>query len=278
MNALKFVGPDTVEGLAIPFGSSEDRDLDGEYFTASTDLAIDWFGKSGRPSLYDHGFDDTMKMDIVGRQVDFETREEGVWAQVQLDRNARYRKAIDRMVGEGALGYSSGAMSHLVTKSGTGEITRWPWVELSLTPIPAHPGTLGVHYVKSATAFERMEAVQMNVPAPVKAALAALDEWADNRGDPPAGEPFAEHSDRLLVEVKAWADRARGIHEMRVKSGRVLSEANRARIAALIEAWEPSLADLKALLAETDPEAGKALHQAEFEALMTLARLNGVPV
>lgn len=155
--ALKFVGPDTVEGLAIPWGSPANRDLDGEYFTPTTDLCLDWFGKSGRPALYDHGMDDDLKSETIGRQVDYEVRDEGLWAQAQLSRNARYRKAVDQLIGEGALGYSSGAMGHLATKSASGEITRWPWVELSLTPIPSYPGTT-VRYVKSAALMAHLEA------------------------------------------------------------------------------------------------------------------------
>jgi len=155
--ALKFVGPDTVEGLAIPWGSPDDRDLDGEFFTKATDLCLDWFGKAGRPVLYDHGLDDDLKSETIGRQVDYEVRDEGVWAQAQLSRNARYRKAVDQLIAEGALGYSSGAMGHLATKSAGGEITRWPWVELSMTPIPANPVTI-VHFVKSAALMAHLDA------------------------------------------------------------------------------------------------------------------------
>lgn len=263
MNALKFVGPDTVEGLAIPFGSADDRDLDGEYFTASTDLAIDWFGKSGRPALYDHGFDEAHKLTPVGRQVEYEARDEGIWAQVQLDKHARYRKAIGQMVEEGALGYSSGAISHLVTKSATGEIVRWPWVELSLTPTPAAPGTLGVHYIKSTTAFEHAKAVGADITPMVKAVLAALDGPSDDSGS----ESFDDQAARVASELDRFHGRLRTRADQRAgKSGRVLSAANLARLRTLIETWEPSIADLKAFVAEHDPE-----HRAEVEEILAKA-------
>lgn len=264
--ALKFVGPDTVEGLAIPFGSPDDRDLDGEYFTKGTDFALDWFPTGGRPSLYHHGFDDALKLSVVGRQVEHEVHDEGIWAQVQLDRAARYRKTIDRLVEEGALGYSSGSIGHLASKSAEGAITVWPWVELSLTPTPANPRT-GIHYVKASTAIEHVLEVESDTAPIVKAVLAAID---DNDSSP-AGEPFATHSDRVLAEVKALADRARSIREVRAKSGRVLSSANRARLQALIEAWEPSLAELRTLLAETDPEHKAQVEEAIAKALRTYA-------
>lgn len=271
--AVKSSGKDHVEGLAIPFS----QDLDGESFSADTDFCLDWYGPAGRPLIYDHGLDPAMKTNVIGRQVEYEQREEGIWARSQLELAAKYRKTIDQLVEQGALAYSSGSIPHLATPRG-GAIKRWPWVELSLTPVPAGLGT-SVYAVKAATAIEHLRDANLDIPAALVAgAFKALDDWADTHGDPPAGEPFAEHCDRLLVEVKALTERASAINEMRVKSGRVLSAANRARIQSLIEAWEPSLADLKALLSESDPEAGKSLHLAFMEAQMTLARLNGVPV
>lgn len=222
--AIKFVGPDTIEGLAMPFG----MDTDGEQFTKSTDLCIDWFGESGRPLLYNHGLDRAMKAERVGRQTEYEVREEGIWAQSQLDANVRYRKAIDALIEKGAIGYSSGAYAHLATKNASGEITRWPWVELSLTPFPAHPGALGVHYVKSSADF--IDLLDTTVPDPLKAALAALDAWATTNSDDdalPDGAKFADLIDRLSVEGPAWV-KAR--LDWRGKSGRELSAATRDRL------------------------------------------------
>ena len=252
--AVKFTGKDIIEGLAIPFGSSDDRDLDGEYFTKNTDLCVEWFGTAGRPFLYDHGLDDSLKTVPMGRQTEFEVRDEGVWATVQLERNARYRKAVDKLIAEGALGYSSGAMPHLTVKSKAGEITRWPWVELSGTPIPAHPGTL-VHYVKSSDAIAHMEEADIEVPAALKAALVALDEWADTRGDPPAGEPFADNAGRVLADVKALSARFESIAEMRAKAGRTISRSNWERIRTLAESMKTGFGDLETFLAEHDPDA-----------------------
>jgi hypothetical protein len=98
MYAVKFVAPDTIEGLAIPFGDENHRDLDGEWFTPNTDFRIDLFGKGGRPLLYDHGLDPAMKLDMLGRQVEYEMRPEGIWAQSQLDRAAKYRRAVDELI------------------------------------------------------------------------------------------------------------------------------------------------------------------------------------
>jgi hypothetical protein len=267
--AVKFVGPDTIEGLAMPFG----MDTDGEAFTKSTDLCIDWFGPSGRPLLYNHGLDRVHKAQKVGQQTEYEVRDEGIWAQSQLNANARYRKAIDKLVEEGALGYSSGAYPHLATKNRAGELTRWPWVELSLTPFPAHPGALGVHYVKSSADF--LDLLDTEVPDPLKAALAALDEWATTTDDDalPDGAKFADLVDRLSVDGPAWVKARRDWY---AKSGRVLSAATRERIATHPNALRQLADDLDELLSSADAPKGKSL---DFLALLveterTLARLS----
>lgn len=279
--ALKFVGPDTIEGLAIPFGSPDDLDTDGEFFSPATDLCLDWFGKSGRPALYDHGLDAALKTALVGRQTDYDVRDDGIWAQSQLDRNAKYRKAIDRLVNEGALGYSSGAMAHLAQKdAATGEITRWPWVELSLTPIPANPATLGVHYVKSSDAIARLVALDGTIPDPLKAAVA--DEWAaSNDNDAlPDGAKFADILDRLTDEGPPWVKARR---DWFAKSGRVLSKATRDRLTAHPQALRQLADDLDELLASADAPKDEAKFAAILrgEAIRTeatLSRLLGVEV
>lgn len=287
--AIKYIGRDTVEGLAIPFKTARPSGLDltGEYFDAETDLCIDWFGKGGRPFLYDHGLDGAMKTDRIGRQVDYDTRDEGIWAASQIDMNARYRKAVDELIEREALGYSSGAMQHLATKDATtGRIKRWPWVELSGTPIPAEPLTLGIHYVKSAHgALLALEGEGVSVPDPLKAAIAALDNWAETRDAAPAAVTYADEYDRLLVASSAFVDRTADLADIRLKSGRVLSTANRQRlselrdrIAAASEHASGVIADLDDLLTVTDPGASKRLWDAVFEALTSEAAGLGVDV
>jgi hypothetical protein len=278
--AVKFVGRDTIEGLAIPYGGTfAGKDLLGEAFDANTDLCIEWFGKSGRPVLYDHGFDQAMKAKVIGRQDDYEERESGVWAQSQLDRNAKYRKAVDGLIEAEALGYSSGSMAHLASKNArTGIITRWPWVELSLTPIPAEPSTLGVYYVKSAQAA--LDLLEVEASEPLRAALAALDEWAASRPDdaPPAGTKFADDADRVLADVREFRERLADVASVRGKSGRVLSAATRERLAQHPGSLRELADDLETLLSEADAEKSVAsIADLIVETARIEARLLGVP-
>lgn len=258
--AVKRVAPNVVEGLAIPYG----LDVDGEEFTPETDLCLEWFGKSGRPLLYDHGLE-APGPSVIGRQIEYEERADGRWAQAQLNLNHRYRKAVDALIDQGAVGFSSGAMQHLVTKRAT-RLTRWPWVELSLTPVPAHPGAM-VHYVKSTSLLEHLEDgdTQLSIAA-VKAIAAGLDSVAS-----PDTATLDDRAGRVSAAIGELRDHARAAAAMRTKSGRVLSSANRERIARALESRQSVLdayADLEALLAETDPEsAQKAIAEITREQL-----------
>lgn len=263
--ALKRTGQNTIEGLAIPFGGLfGGKDVDGEAFTPDTDFCLDWFGKSGRPLLYDHGLDNAMATSVTGRQTDYEVREEGIWAQSQLDANARYRKAIDKLLDESALGYSSGSMPHLAKKSGH-LITRWPWVELSMTPFPAAGPLSTVHYIKSAALIEHLTAIEQAIPAElVASAMKALDDGDDALPD---GAKFADLLDRLSVDGSAWTKARKDWY---AKSGRVLSSATRERLMTHPRALRHLADDLDELLESTDSdkrEAGKtALLWAALEA------------
>jgi hypothetical protein len=271
--AIKRVGPDTVEGLAIPYGV----DVDGEQFDAETDLCLDWFGKSGRPVIYDHGLDEKgPSVTVIGRQIEYEERPDGKWAQAQLDRNQRYRKAVDRLVEEGALGFSSGSMGHLArVDRKSGRITRWPWIELSLTPIPAHLGAQ-VHYAKSADLFRHLEDAEVDLTSFLKSALGAVLE--DDRDGAPGTESLDDKAGRVAAAVDEFRDHARSSAEMRAKAGRVLSAANRDRIAKALASKDAVLgayADLEALLAETDPQQADAAKSAlALEAALAEVAMN----
>lgn len=136
--AVKFAEgtDDLIEGLAAPFGGIfNGKDLDGEYFSPKTDFVLSWFDEI--PLLFSHGKDKDVELEVVGRVKARELTDTGAWAKAQLDRQSKYFDAISQMVDKGQLFFSSGAMAHLVkTDKKSGEVLRWPWVELSLTPTP----------------------------------------------------------------------------------------------------------------------------------------------
>lgn len=279
--AVKFVdgSDELIEGLAIPFGGPfEGKDIDGEAFGPDTDFAFDLF-PSGRPVLYDHGTDPAMKATVQGRQVEHDVRDEGVWAKVQLDKAAKYHATVKRLIDQGLLFFSSGSAPQMAAKNADGLITRWPWLELSLTPTPAN--TLAKPYaVKMADLVDHAEAANVDLsPAAVKAVLAALDE----RGDEDSGsESFDDHGTRIVSEVGAYLERAEKRYAQRAtKVGRELSTTNRQWLQSLDERLA-ALTDLRKevqeILSKTDPESAKSAVLAVIEAETTLARSLGVSI
>ncbi len=139
-----------VGGYLVVWGTPQQRDLQGEFFTPHTELGLDWYDQ--RPVLYHHGLDGQLKAAIIGVMDTLRPDDVGIWAEAQLDTRQRYVRAVLRLVEKGILGWSSGSLPHLVDVSPQGEIKRWPIVEGSLTPTPAEPRRTDVHTLKSAYA------------------------------------------------------------------------------------------------------------------------------
>jgi hypothetical protein len=101
---------------------------------------------------------------------------------------------------------------------------------------------------------------------------------------PLAGLPFADHVERVLLDVGEIVARSKGLRELRLKAGRELSEANRGKLLRLrdgISALDELRGEVEELLSRTDPEAAKAAPEvvrlfAEYQ--RTEARLNGVAI
>jgi cation transport regulator ChaB len=223
----------TIEGLGVPFG----LDLDGESFGPETDLCLDWFPNGGRPILYHHGFNDTVKMAAIGHEVESKLTDAGLWVRAELDKSSKYYERVKQLVEKGAVGWSSGAPDHKVKTGKNGRYQRWPPVEFSLTPTPSFPNRVS-YAVKTADAIEHLQAVDTEIPEPLNASeiedgmVATADAARDaakqiqqSIGDPEP-ESLADQSERVLAGVKAWAERMEERSDFRVKYGRELSKAN----------------------------------------------------
>ncbi len=266
--AVKFAdGSDNIiEGLAIPFG----KDTDGEDFGPDTDLCLDWFPDEGRPFLYHHGLDETVKGAVVGRQIERWTDDLGHWVKIQLDRRSKYMDAIKQLVEAGALGLSSGAMPHLVNTTKSGHIERWPWVEISSTPSPANPDAT-LYAVKTADAIEHILAAKAALPEPLRE---AIDESLDASL---AGLPYADHADRVLADMTTLVGRTQEIADLRAKAGRRISVATRNRLTAVREQAQQVIEDIDALLVDPDNTA-KAARDEFLRFQKWQAQRNGVPI
>jgi hypothetical protein len=281
LEAVKFVGDsDTkIEGLAIPFGGPfSGKDFHGEDFGPDTDIVADLF-PAGRPLLYHHGVRKGMDVAIQGRQTEHELTDEGVWARGELDASAKYHETVAKMIRDGKLFFSSGALPHLVKTRADGHIERWPWAELSLTPTPANPLAM-VYAVKAADLAEHLAAAELDVPDAVRSIISTEGGTES--------EPFSVHAGRMSDLLDGFVDRAFYRQDVRAKAGRVLSASNRAEVEAVMEAIDAAVQSLGErrqqladLLAKSDPKADEARKAAEVEYLRYLreeARANGVAV
>jgi len=136
----------TVAGYGVIYGGS---DLEGESFSKSTDFMLDL--APSKLVLYDHSLGEVKH--FIGKTTLVESDDFGLWVAAELDRNKSYVEMVLRLVEQGALGWSSGSVGHLTRRNGK-SITQWPIVELSLTPTPAEPRTLGVELLKSLAAVD----------------------------------------------------------------------------------------------------------------------------
>lgn len=173
----------TLRGKGVVFGG---RDLQHESFTKNTD-----FGSTrsfvGMPVYYDHALGGIVTQ--VGTVKQWQLQDDGIDVEIELDRRHKYAKQIMELVKRGALGLSTGALSHLVERDGA-EIKRWIIGEISLTPTPAEPRTY--------TNAEVLEAgAQAGDSAPVKASADTVD--THTLGDTPTMD--REELKAALVEI-----------------------------------------------------------------------------
>ncbi len=167
-----------IGGYLVVWGSPAQKDLQGEYFTPDTELGLDWYDR--RPVLYHHGLDSDLKASVVGVIDHLKTDSIGVWAEAQLDMRHKYIQALQRLVKQGALGWSSGSLSHLVEVADDGHIRRWPIVEGSMTPAPAEPRHTDINFIKSVYAELGLD-IQKLIPAETEATADAKEPEAKER-------------------------------------------------------------------------------------------------
>lgn len=176
-------GEGRVGGYLVIWGSPEQRDLQGEYFTPETELGLDWYAQ--RPVLYHHGLDGNLKAAVIGVIDTLRRDETGLWAEAQLDLRQRYVRTVQKLVDRGILGWSSGSLPHLVDVADDGRIKHWPIVEGSLTPAPAEPRRTDVHTLKSAYDTLGLDTGRLNLSTEYKGQSTEVENSNIN----PGGEP-----------------------------------------------------------------------------------------
>lgn len=137
-SAVKALGDGRVGGYLVRYTDADAPDLQGDFFTAETELGF----YEALPVLYHHGQDKTVGRRVIGRGV-VKRDDIGLWVEAQLAMRDEYEKYIYSLAEKGKLGWSSGAVSHMVEREqkavGVQWIKTWWVAEASLTPTPAEP-------------------------------------------------------------------------------------------------------------------------------------------
>jgi hypothetical protein len=192
--------------LAIPYGGPfKGKDLDGEYFSAKTDIKPDWFDR--RPLVWHHNLDANLKADpVIGTADDLEQGDDGWWATVWLDRSHRYWEQVNGLLSAGKIYGSSGSLPNFVrTDAKTGEILVWPYIEQTLTPTPANPYSR----VVAAKAVDHFDEARIGLTPAVRGLLTSdLDTPS---GDLPSDLASAGESE-AIQRLRAHCP-ARGTHQ-----------------------------------------------------------------
>lgn len=135
LRARKVDGEWRLEVLGVPFGGMRDgKDMDGEYFSARTDIHL----KIGdqRPVYYMHGKDPDGQTEkappIIGKATYSRQDTQGHWFEVVLDKAKDYADRIWRAAIQGIAKASSGAINYLCRRTNDGEYLSWPVAELTL--------------------------------------------------------------------------------------------------------------------------------------------------
>jgi hypothetical protein len=150
--AVKRVGRNEITGYIALWGQPGLTDLDRDFFTRETDF---WDDKTGFPRAltWEHGQDENFKGRVVVGQMDeFEDDELGRVYHGALDRAGKYRKLIDRLIEEGALGTSSDSAPQYVLREPRGKgnwLRQWPLFSGALTASPAEPRMLNTVHFKN---------------------------------------------------------------------------------------------------------------------------------
>lgn len=134
---IKALGAGKVGGYLIRYSTPEDPDLTGDFFTKDTDIEY----SENMPVFYHHGMNNVIKRRVLGR-AKITPDEVGLFTESQLNLRDEYEQEIYKLAEAGKLGYSSGALSHLVDREPAGKamfIKSWVIGEVSLTPTPAEP-------------------------------------------------------------------------------------------------------------------------------------------
>lgn len=207
--ALPFGGP-------IPYpGAPNGADLDRQWLSPRTDFKLDWF--PFRLVDWHHRAEPATKADILGKAIDPEEDEDGVWVKVWLDHGQRRVRLIQQLAEHGQVFGSSEAaqgMARLFAGKGTipwsrdipGEIAVWPYVRQTLSTSPQN--TLSVIRPLKATLDDLAATGDAPTAAFFDDLTTFLDSLAPSSDVGKAGRVVAARNEARLREAREHIDEA----------------------------------------------------------------------
>jgi hypothetical protein len=170
--SIKRLSDNRFGGFLVRFTDRGHPDLHGEYFNSETDFVLSSYPIKGINVLYQHGDDDSLHAVPIAIIDKAHKSKDGIWVeaqnrftshyaawvktledpdswkQKQLEIAQRYQDMLDKLIDEGHLAWSSGALPKGIQIDDDGHIKRWPIIEGSLTPTPAAPAGTRISTLK----------------------------------------------------------------------------------------------------------------------------------
>jgi len=176
--SVKAVGDWELEVLGVPFGSPQDRDSDGEYFTPDTAIHQDKY--PAIPAVYYHGRNPDGKQsptpEYIGVAKYDRVDDKGHWYRVVLDKTKQFAQRVWDAAKERNARASSGSAPHLVRYGDGGKINEWAVVELSVFDVGGQRQPSNKH----AIALPVMKAIYEEAQLPYDIQPEASESAADN--------------------------------------------------------------------------------------------------
>lgn len=224
--AFPFSGP-------LPYPGTRGMDVDGQWFTAETNIRPDWF--TARPVDWHHGQDGQMRRTVIGKAVDLgnfegpsdEPGEDGWWVTTWLNHGERRLGQIKSLVeraermgktaGEVLFGSAESVrgMGRIRTLTGEvmqwrpktpGEIVDWPYVRQTLSTSPQNPHSV-LRPLKS-TLDDLAASGDVPTAAFIDDLVTYLDSLAPSPDPAKAGRVVAARNEARLREARGHIDEA----------------------------------------------------------------------
>jgi HK97 family phage major capsid protein len=233
----------TIGGMAVVYGGV---DLEGDAFSPDTDYMLE---RVPEPAvLFDHAMGEVKH--VLGRVTKVDVRDEGIWMEAQIERARSYAQKVLELVKSGKLGYSTGAVAHLVERL-EGNIKRWPIYELSVTPTPAEPRTLSLEHLKAIGAISEVitdetkqpeTTVQGNAPKTVVEPIVEADSYKNKPQEIEKMSDEKQATPEVVADVQPEAPS--------IDMDALKAELNMAAQDAFKNAWENEQAERGGVLTE----------------------------